>query len=112
MKMQIRFSVLVALACILLPHGSQPKSSRIGPAEIYSDSSMTPGAANPDVTQHNIQDTICSRQWSTKLIRPPSVYTSKLRRKQLRQYGDNVQQTRAELINPNTGKVGMTEGGK
>jgi hypothetical protein len=112
MKTQIRISVPVALACILLAQGAQPKSSRIGPAEIYPDSTMTPGAANPDITQHNIQGTICCRQWSTKQIRPPSEYTSKLKRKQLRQYGDNVQQTRAELINPNIGKVGMTEGGK
>jgi hypothetical protein len=108
MKRQIRFSVLVALTCILLAHGAQPKSSRIGPAEIYPDSAMTPGAANPDITQQNIQDNICNRQWSTKLIRPPSQYTNKLKRKQLRQYGDTVHQTRAELINPHTGKVDTT----
>ena len=103
MKMQIRFSVLVALTCILLAQGAQPKSGRIGPAEIYPDSKLTPGAANPDVTQGNIQDNICSRQWSTKQIRPPSEYTSKLKRKQLRQYGDTVHQSRAELINPKHG---------
>src|ERR1039458_2597196 len=44
---------------------------------------ITPGAANPDVTQRNIQENICSRQWSTKQIRPPGEYTSKLKRKQL-----------------------------
>jgi len=108
MKMQIRFSVLVALTCILLAQGAQPKSGRIGPAEIYPDSKLTPGAANPDVTQGNIQDNICSRQWSTKQIRPPSEYTTKLKRKQLRRYGDTVHQTRAKLINPNTGKVDTT----
>ena len=54
MKMQVRFSVPVALACILLAKGAQPRSSRAGPAEIYPDSAMTPGAANTDVTQHNI----------------------------------------------------------
>jgi hypothetical protein len=69
---------------------------------------MTPGAANPEVTQRNIQDTICSRRWSTKLIRPPAGYTSRLKRKQLREYGDTVHQARAELINPNTGKVEIT----
>ena len=108
MKMKIQFSVPVALACILLAHGAQPPSGRIGPSEIYPDSTMTPGAANPEVTQHNIQDTICSRQWSTKQIRPPSEYTTKLKRKQLRRYGDTVHQTRAKLINPNTGKVDTT----
>ena len=69
---------------------------------------MTPGAANPDIIQGNIQDTICNRQWSTKEIRPPSGYTSRLKRKQLRRYGDTVHQTRAELINPSTGKVDTT----
>ena len=69
---------------------------------------MTPGAANPDITQRNIQDNICNRQWSTKQIRPPSGYTSRLKRKQLRRYGDTVHQTRAELINPSTGKVDTT----
>jgi hypothetical protein len=68
----------------------------------------TPGAANPDVTQRNIQDNICNPQWSTKLIRPQSEYTSRLKRKQLREYGDTVHQTRAELIDPATGKVETT----
>ena len=38
MQRQIRFSVLVALACLLLAQGAQPRSSRIGPTEIYPDS--------------------------------------------------------------------------
>jgi len=78
---------------------------RIGPADIYPDPVRTPGAANPQVTQQN---TICNRRWSTKLIRPPAEYTSKLKRKQLREYGDTVHQTRAELINPSIGKVETT----
>jgi hypothetical protein len=108
MKIQIPFTLPVALICLLVAQGAQPKSSRIGPPEIYPDPAFTPGAANPDITQVNIQDNICNRMWSTKLIRPPSGYTSKLKRKQLRQYGDTVHQTRAELINPNTGKVDTT----
>jgi hypothetical protein len=68
----------------------------------------TPGAANPDITQENVKDTICNRHWSTKQIRPPSEYTSKLKRKQLREYGDTVHQTRADLIDPQTGKVDTT----
>jgi hypothetical protein len=47
---------------------AQPR--RIGPADIYPDPARTPGAANPQVTQRNIGDTICSRRWSTKSIRP------------------------------------------
>ena len=96
------------MLCILMAQASQAKSGRNGPADIYPDPARTPGAANPHVTQRNIQDTICNPQWSTKLIRPPSEYTSRLKRKQLREYGDAVHQTRAELINPKTGKVDTT----
>jgi len=62
MKTQISFTIPVALVCILLAHGSQPKPHRIGPAEIYPDSVRTPGAANPQVTQQKIRDNICNRQ--------------------------------------------------
>src|ERR1035441_9151866 len=108
--MRIRIiSVIFSAAVSMLLAGAPPaQPHRIGPAELYPDPVMTPGAANPDITQHNIQDNICSRRWSTKQIRPPSAYTSKLKRKQLRQYGDTVHQTRAELINPSTGKVDST----
>jgi hypothetical protein len=108
MKMRIHFTIPVALACILLAHGGRAQSSRIGPADIYPDPARTPGAANPQVTQKNIQDNICNRQWSTKLIRPPAGYTSKLKRKQLREYGDTAHQARAQLVNPSTGKVDAT----
>jgi len=108
MKMRIRFTIPKALVCVLLAHGAGAPSGRTGPADIYPDPVRTPGAANAQVTQENIQDNICNRQWSTKQIRPPSGYTSKLKRMQLREYGDTVHQTRAELINPNTGKVDTT----
>jgi len=68
----------------------------------------TPGATNLQVMQQNLGETICNRHWSTKLIRPPSEYTSKLKRRQLREYGNSVHQTRAELVNPSTGKVDTT----
>ena len=84
---------------------SQAQLNRIGPPDIYPDAIRTPGAANPQITQSNIKDTICSRHWSTKLVRPPAGYTSRLKRRQLREYGDTVHQIRAELINPNTGKI-------
>jgi hypothetical protein len=69
---------------------------------------LHPGAANHQVTQRNIGNTICNRRWSTRLIRPPAQYTSKLKRKQFREYGNTVRQTRAQIINPNTGKVDTT----
>ena len=49
---------------------------------------FVPGATNPDITQANINETICKQGWSTKSIRPPSSYTSALKRKQLVAYGD------------------------
>ncbi len=49
------------------------------------NSTLTPGVANPSVTQDNIQQTICKSGW-TKTIRPTSVYTTKLKRFQLIQY--------------------------
>ena len=43
---------------------------------------LTPGAVNPDVTQSNIQATICVSGF-TATIRPPSSYTTSLKIKQL-----------------------------
>ncbi len=50
------------------------------------DPTLTPGAINPAITQANIQDNICAPkgQWSTKLIRPPSSYTSTLKIAQMK----------------------------
>jgi len=108
MKTRIIFLILVAGIGLLLAAAPPAQPHRIGPANIYPDPVRSPGAANPAITQQNIGSTICNPHWSTKSIRPPSAYTSKLKRKQLREYGDTVHQTRAELINPNTGKVDTT----
>ena len=67
MKIPSYFAAPVVLISILLAQGSPPRSARVGPAEIYPDPTMTPGAANPDITQGNIQSTICSREWSTRM---------------------------------------------
>lgn len=45
-----------------------------------------PGADNPDVTQANIQLTICVSGYTSK-IRPPAEYTDKLKVQQIQQYG-------------------------
>ncbi len=108
MKIRKYSTILAALVCILLARGAPAPSSRVGPGEIYPDPGRTPGAANPEVTQTNIKENICNRQWSTRQIRPPEEYTSKLKRKQLREYGDTVHQIRAQLMNPTTGKVDTT----
>jgi hypothetical protein len=50
------------------------------------DSFKTPGATNPDVSQSNIKRTICKSGW-TDTIRPPSSYTTALKRQQIAEYG-------------------------
>jgi hypothetical protein len=79
-------AALVAIALLLLaiavvsPHGSSSK----GP--YHADVARTPGVLNPDVTQLNINSTICVRGW-TKTIRPATSYTNDLKEKQMREYG-------------------------
>ncbi|MGZ8686987.1 MAG: hypothetical protein ACXWZP_01020 [Gaiellaceae bacterium] len=46
---------------------------------------LTPGVLNPDVTQATIGQTICVKGW-TRTIRPPSSYTTDLKRKHMRDY--------------------------
>lgn len=71
--------------------GSHPEvgsvAARMGPSDIYPDAARTPGATDPDITQDNIRDTICSPHWSTRSIRPPAEYTTRLKREQIRDFG-------------------------
>lgn len=64
-------------------------AARIGPPDIYPDSVRTPGAADPDIRQDNIQENICNPNWSTRSIRPPMNYTNRLKLKQIREYADS-----------------------
>ncbi|WP_031224800.1 hypothetical protein [Streptomyces roseochromogenus] len=50
------------------------------------DPVCTPGALNPDVTQSTINSTICVSGW-TSTVRPPSSYTTALKKKQIVEYG-------------------------
>jgi len=50
------------------------------------DSTLTPGAINPYVTQQNIHKTVCVKGY-TKTIRPPAHFTNKLKKQQMREYG-------------------------
>lgn len=64
--------------------------AHIGPSDIYPDAGRTPGVTNPNITQANINQTICNpdrSQWSTKMIRPSVSYTNPLKTKQIREYG-------------------------
>lgn len=59
-----------------------------GPADIYPNPEITPGAINSDITQENIYQTICNPEWSTKSERPPTSYTNRLKREGFEQYND------------------------
>lgn len=50
------------------------------------DPTCTPGAINTNVTQANIQSTICVQGY-TKTIRPPASYTAPLKIQSITQYG-------------------------
>ncbi len=47
---------------------------------------VTPGALNSNVTQQNIQQSVCVKGY-TKTIRPPAHFTNRLKKRQLREYG-------------------------
>jgi hypothetical protein len=75
----VTIALLLLAIAIVSPHGS---SSR-GP--YHADITRTPGVLNPDVTQANINSTICLHGW-TKTIRPPTSYTNDLKERQMREY--------------------------
>ena len=54
---------------------------------VLPDPACTPGVTNPSVNQANIDQTICTRGW-TSTVRPPESYTEKLKREQMDSYGD------------------------
>src|SRR5476649_2698338 len=53
---------------------------------VLPDPNCTTGVINPDVTQDNIDQTICHAGF-TKTIRPPVSYTNRLKKKQILEYG-------------------------
>ena len=75
----VTIALLLLAIAVVSPHGSSSK----GP--YHADIERTPGVLNPDVTQANIDSTICVHGW-TKTIRPPTSYTNALKRKQMREY--------------------------
>lgn len=54
----------------------------VSPSYLYPKHATTPGLVNPDVTQANIQQTICVPHW-TETIRPSSSVTTRLKQQQL-----------------------------
>ena len=53
---------------------------------VVSSSVFAAGSTNPEVTQETIKTTICKTGWAAK-IRPPSSYTTSLKKKQLASIG-------------------------
>lgn len=74
------------LVLILLSGCMAPGSSACRPNGALPDRNCTPGVPNPDVTQANIQQTICVQGW-TATIRPPQAYTDALKQKGIGDYG-------------------------
>jgi hypothetical protein len=56
--------------------------TKTGPARIYPDLALTPGASDPNVTQANIKQTICVAGY-TRTVRPPESYTEPLKLQQI-----------------------------
>ena len=71
---------LLLLTTVLLSCSAWAQQSYI------PDHERTPGAINPDITQDNINATVCVPGY-TKTIRPPSYHTSRLKAKQMRDLG-------------------------
>jgi hypothetical protein len=64
--------------------------------DVLPDPACTPGAADPRVSQANIQVTIC-RSGYTRTVRPPTSYTEPLKRELMQRYGDTGSMGRYEL---------------
>ena len=68
---------------------AESTDARFGPRDIYPDPVRTPGAVNLDMTQDDINHTICNPRWSTRSVRPPAHYTDRLKFEQMQEYGDS-----------------------
>jgi hypothetical protein len=60
---------------------------RAGAPAVVADPVRTPGVLNADVRQATIGTTICVQGW-TRSVRPPTEYTSALKLRQMRAYGE------------------------
>ncbi|MFK4299833.1 hypothetical protein ABH924_005019 [Arthrobacter sp. GAS37] len=60
--------------------------------EYLPDPACTPGAADPAVTQENIDSTICTSGY-TATVRPPASNTDKVKTESLREYGQVAMKT-------------------
>jgi hypothetical protein len=77
-------AALLLLALVLRVEGHRSHAT----GAVLADPVRTPGVVNPEVTQANIDSTICTRGW-TRTIRPPVEYTNALKVRQMRAYGES-----------------------
>jgi len=105
--------LLPLLICLVLcglsaaPHGAvfsngttghaRVPQSKAGPTEIYPDSSRTPGAPNPKISQDNIAANICNRGWTTASVRPSTTLTNRIKTQTMETYGFTDSRTHYEL---------------
>jgi hypothetical protein len=95
-RLLIVFAIVLAAVIYYARNAPPPRpngiatspTERAGPADIYPQAALTPGATNPEITQQNIDETICNPHWSTRRIRPPEEYTYRLKREQIGEYHD------------------------
>ena len=76
--------VAVAVALTFLGGSSIAATKTVAntPDWVLPNSSFTPGATNPSVTQDNIKTNVCKANW-TGTVRPPVAYTNKLKATQM-----------------------------
>ena len=72
---------------LVSPRSMTMTAEKIGPTWAYPDPTRTPGLTNREITQANVQQSICSAKWTTRSIRPPVSYTTHLKKKQILQWG-------------------------
>jgi hypothetical protein len=80
--MSIKKRVAIAIGIITVVSGVTLTTASNGEKVYLPNHKFTPGAINTNVTQANIQSTICVSNW-TATIRPPASYTDKLKKEQL-----------------------------
>lgn len=93
MALRIPRSTLTTLSALALAAAGLTVTAGTAHAQTCSqaylplpDPVCQPGAYNPDVTQDTINSTICVSGW-TATVRPPSSYTTALKKQQIVEYG-------------------------
>ena len=80
MKKGIVFAFFIALVAAGASASAAPKL--VIKDWVLPNSTITPGALNPNVTQANIKDNVCKANW-TGTVRPTVSYTNKLKATQM-----------------------------